>query len=295
MSLLCLDNCESVIEHDRDGFTAVLSRLHRQCANLRVIVTSTCGLGQLPDTPDPRPFVLQRLNAKDSVDLFLQNSGSRESLEIAELVLADTDFPLRKFYADIERKSQSQIKEELLKTIDKRADCATLLAEHDMFRHLVGNPCSIRLLAAISLQRILPKLTNVYEAVLEARSKLSESGRGNTRLTDKKAIANRASLQVALETSLSLLDDESLGMLLLLGCMPGGASPPQVTAVWPTKSEDVQSKLQLLKQLSLIEPDGEAIQLPSSIFNSIDNSLEFASKKLLILRVCKFYEQALLQ
>ena len=43
-SLLFLDNATRLIEEDKENFKKFLTDLHDECPNLKVIVTSRCGL-----------------------------------------------------------------------------------------------------------------------------------------------------------------------------------------------------------------------------------------------------------
>lgn len=47
--LLCLDNVERVIKHDRDEFRKLLANFYDSCPNLKIILTSCRDIGQLPN------------------------------------------------------------------------------------------------------------------------------------------------------------------------------------------------------------------------------------------------------
>lgn len=107
-----------------------------------------------------------------------------------------------------------------------------MLAAHEMFRHLLGNPTSITMLASI-LQN--PQATNtlveLYSAVKEERGLVITEyqlnfGKGGGHIKER-VVSNIMSLNVAAEMSVRLLETSNkndTNLLYFIGCLPGGVT-----------------------------------------------------------------------
>lgn len=155
--LICLDNVSTLIEHNREEFVQFLSLMYNECPNLRIIITSNSDIGHIPNNNMViKPYLLQQLKDSDSVRLFLENCKEISSEEILELILVDKNFPYNLFLSSLRDYDSNSIievtpelKNELRRKVSNSMNWTPMLAHHDMFRHLHGNPTSITMMASI--------------------------------------------------------------------------------------------------------------------------------------------------
>ena len=89
MFLMCLDNANQLIEHDRSEFFYFLATLYDDCPNLRLIVTSDrwIDFGLLPNKVTIKPYLLRPLKDSQSVELFLDTCGIADDKQGKEELL----------------------------------------------------------------------------------------------------------------------------------------------------------------------------------------------------------------
>ena len=88
-------------------------------------------------------------------------------------------------------------------------------------------------------------------------------------------------------------DDTNL--LYFLGCLPGGVTKDQLSAMWTTwEPAALKDSLKRLKQLSLLERGVEKKVLIPTMLNFVQINLELSSQKDYIQSICAFYNKLLL-
>ena len=153
--MLCLDNCNALIEEDQDEeFLRLLLSLKEQCNNLRIIVPSGLPIhSQEPLTP----VILDQMKRRHTVQLFLESCGERvHPKELLQLILKDENFPFKTWLNDIPESEEKLVltkkQEEKLLNLIEYGDPnrkIKILADHDLFKILQGNPSSIMMIAKI--------------------------------------------------------------------------------------------------------------------------------------------------
>ena len=111
-------------------------------------------------------------------------------------------------------------------------------------------------------------------------------------------VKNIMSINVSAEMSVQLLEDmghDDTNLLYFLGCLPGGVTKDQLSAMWTTwEPAALKASLKRLKQLSLLERGVEKKVLIPTMLNFVQINLELSSQKDYIQSICAFYNKLLL-
>ena len=140
-------------------------------------MTSNVFLGQLPNYINPKPYLLRPLHTLKSAELFYKNCGPLDNDEIIEFIFEDKNYPIEKFLPDsghrisaISEMAIMKQKEQLRKLILNEDIKISVLAAHDMFLQISGNPTSITMMAAIKANEMIKRdhnnaLIDIYNRI----------------------------------------------------------------------------------------------------------------------------------
>ena len=151
--LVVFDNVEDLIEHDGDNFCNLLSKFVTQCERVSVVLVSVRPLGILYNSEHVKTqhIFLDHLKPRQAVELFIDQSKDIFEDELLDLVLANPKNCIEKLLPGVkeitEPLSAAQHKRimAVLRNYDTRID---VLAAHDFFVQLSGNPLSISILSS---------------------------------------------------------------------------------------------------------------------------------------------------
>ena len=146
-----------------------------------------------------------------------------------------------------------------------------MLASHDMFRHMRGNPTSITMMASIHFNPLIQNsLVDMYQSIRSEQNILVEELDCNYGgKVIPRQVENIMSLNVAAEISVKLLESsnkEDMDLLYFLGCLPGGVTEEQLLKLW---NNDVSESLERINALSFFEIGIERLQLTPTMINYI--------------------------
>lgn len=142
--LFVIDNCDEVIEKDRQHFKILVSMILAKIPTIKILLTTRVRLGSVVNEADEEVLVLSGLNSLQS-EALLRKKLSRP-ITIAE------QNALMKIRPDEEKYSQ------------ERNSKPTKLHEHHLFKLLGGNPQSIILIAPLLCDPLKPiQLSDLYK------------------------------------------------------------------------------------------------------------------------------------
>jgi len=214
--------------------------------------------------------------------------------------LQDKNFPFKKFLShvkDLDELSFEQVSELLRRKIENPQNWVSALAQHDMFKQLLGNPLSITMIAAIHCNPMIKKsegstLVDMYERIKSEKNIVIEELDYDVEgKVIPRVIENIMSLKVAAEMSVKLLEStqlDDINLLYFLGCLPGGVSEIQLTSMYGL--DELTDSLERLRELSFLEVGVEKLMLTPSIMSYIGDTLLDESKNDYMQRICDFYQ-----
>ena len=121
------------------------------CSAVTVLLVSTRPIGIIEQLPQQvKHIFLNSLKPQQAVESFIDQSNDIYEDEILELILANPKGCINKILPnvqDLEEPVSEEIKSRILFALRDYNNRLEVLAAHDMFQQISGNPMSIRILA----------------------------------------------------------------------------------------------------------------------------------------------------
>ena len=111
--------------------------------------------------------------------------------------------------------------------LNRGFDCRTIaLSHHDLFKHLAGNPLSIKILASFHKNSLMKDndLKTLYKRVKCEQAQIDDNTSELSARPDSRFM-NNISLKMSTEASMNLLQTskpETFDLFLFLSCFPDG-------------------------------------------------------------------------
>ena len=105
--IICLDNCEDLIEKSYKKLQLLLKRLSDECPNLSIILTSSLGIAETNFSKPPAIQYVGNFRTAEAVHLFNELTAhapkSLKPEDILDLILKDANYPIRKILPRYEK------------------------------------------------------------------------------------------------------------------------------------------------------------------------------------------------
>ena len=313
--LLMLENVEKIVRYDGEFFlNEFLVMLLNECNNLTIVISSC---EWIDFTPPFLPVFLDvfELDYVNSVKLFLDYLNLKEikAQEVYELIEAYPNVDLSRVLGQqADELNESEKKDlfslnYLIKHPQKRLH---VLAAHDLFFQLAGNPYSIKTIAAFYRNPFVDdsSLKGIYERLIELNKHIDgESDSIHERKAENRPIVRlkevatvRAEVkQRSIEAILKFLTEKSdntqvsaLSLFYFLGCFEAGICEATLTSLMPSKQ--LSDSLFLLKRMGTIDSQASRLSL-SRLLQKFVAATKFTSCEVsLMTALCAYYEREIL-
>lgn len=269
------------------------------CQNLTIMLSSCEWIDLCPTFPSTFINILE-LDRIRSVHLFMQVTSLSElrAEEVHDLVKSYPKVNFKEVSPDMSEEDAAKLQE--LQTLKRSPQKRILLlAAHDLFQQLDGNPYSIKTIAAFyrnphvtnnDLKGIYQRLSDLekHEEDLSISSRRTMADAARRRVeTRRKGI--EAVLDLLTERSSSSSDTQlgALSLFYFLGCFDQGLTDETLHALWP--GHQLDENLYFLKRLGVLEIGAPRLTLNRLLQKYVANTKFQSCEWTLMSALCSHY------